>query len=553
VSRTDEGQSHDHKSLRAVTGPTADFAAIAQDCVCFANGGGGRLLIGIEDSLAAPPPAQRVPPGLLDRLRKRIGELSVNVQVFPELVSHENGGEYVVLTIPRAVGVASTSDGRFYLRVGDSCKPVVGDEILRLADERPSTPWELMVSLGVPEAHADATRVAGWAAAVRGSGRVKASVKEKSDSELLAHYHLALGKHLTNLGILIVGTATDRARLSTAPIVQAVRYDDRGEKIGKYAWDDHTRTPVELLDAVWRDVPDFREAYELPEGMFRTSLPAFDEIVVREVLVNALVHRPYTHRGDIFLNLHPDRLEVVNPGRLPLGVTPHNILHASRRRNDALARLFHDLGLMEREGSGFDLLYERLLATGRAAPTVREGEDSVWVTVPRRVLHPGVVRLLAEADQRYRLTQRERITLGLLAQNEGLSAADLVEGLALSDARELRGWVARLCELGLVEQSGRTRGTRYTVPPALLRASGLDRKTTLARLPPHRLRALVVEDLRRYPGSSRGDIHRRIGPEIHERTLGRALAELVLEGLVLATGETRWRRYQLPPAEGHPL
>ena len=76
--------------------------------------------------------------------------------------------------------------------------------------------------------------------------------------------------------------------------------------------------------------------------------------------------------------------EVVNPGRLRLGVTPRNILHASRRRNDGLARVFHDLKLMEREGSGIDLLFERLLASGRAAPTVTEGTDSVHVIVPRR-------------------------------------------------------------------------------------------------------------------------------------------------------------------------
>jgi hypothetical protein len=36
-------------------------------------------------------------------------------------------------------------------------------------------------------------------------------------------------------------------------------------------------------------------------------LPAYDELVVRELLVNALVHRPYTQRGDIYLNLYPDR------------------------------------------------------------------------------------------------------------------------------------------------------------------------------------------------------------------------------------------------------
>jgi hypothetical protein len=98
------------------------------------------------------------------------------------------------------------------------------------------------------------------------------------------------------------------------------------------------------------------------EGLYRRQVPAYDEKVVRELVVNALVHRPYTQQGDIYVNLFPDRLEVVNPGRLPIGVTPHNILHASRRRNEGLARVFHDLNLMEREGSGFDLMYDRLLS-----------------------------------------------------------------------------------------------------------------------------------------------------------------------------------------------
>ncbi len=54
-------------------------------------------------------------------------------------------------------------------------------------------------------------------------------------------------------------------------------------------------------------------------------------------------------------------------GRLTLDVTPQNILHASRRRNEGLACVFHDLGLMEKEGSGFDMLYDRLLSSGRPA------------------------------------------------------------------------------------------------------------------------------------------------------------------------------------------
>ena len=105
------------------------------------------------------------------------------------------------------------------------------------------------------------------------------------------------------------------------------------------------------MDAIWQELPDFRESYEVAEGMYRRSVPVYDEKAVRELLVNALVHRPYTQMGDIYLNLHPERLEVVNPERLPLGVTPRNMLHSSRRRNESLARVFHDLGLMEGERS----------------------------------------------------------------------------------------------------------------------------------------------------------------------------------------------------------
>lgn len=107
-------------------------------------------------------------------------------------------------------------------------------------------------------------------------------------------------------------------------------------------------------------------------------------------------------------------------------MTPQNVLHASRRRNNALARVFHDLQLMEREGSGYDFMYDRLLSQGRPAPVLVEGPDWVKVTVERRILRPAVMRLVAEADARFQLTQRERITLGVLAQTEGLSARELL-------------------------------------------------------------------------------------------------------------------------------
>ena len=329
--------------------------------------------------------------------------------------------------------------------------------------------------------------------------------------------------------------------------MQFIKYDERGTKTNKLAWDDYALSPMELLDAVWREVPDFRETYEVPDGLLKTTVPAFEEAVLREVLVNALVHRPYTQRGDIYLNLHPDRLEVVNPGRLPLGVTPQNILHASRRRNDGLARVLNDLLFMEREGSGFDLIYDRLLQSGRQVPEIREGVDSVHVTVPRRVLRPEVMRLLREANERFQLSQRERIALGVLALTEGLTATEFAARLELPSADAIHPWIDRLLEVGLITPTGRTRATRYFVPPSLLKAVNLDIRTTLSRVQPHRLRALILEDLDRFPDSSSSEIHRRVGPEINARTLKRALDALIGEKLVEPTGLRRWTRYKLIP------
>ena len=78
-----ECQHLDRKSLRTVTGKTANFSELARDCVCFANGSGGQLLIGINDGDVHPPASQRIVPALLDRIRKCISELTVNVRALP--------------------------------------------------------------------------------------------------------------------------------------------------------------------------------------------------------------------------------------------------------------------------------------------------------------------------------------------------------------------------------------------------------------------------------------------------------------------------------------
>lgn len=538
-----EGQLIDQKSLRAVTGKTTDWSEIAKDCIAFANATGGCLILGREDGQDQPAPDQRIPADLPDTVRRKIAERTVNVTVLSEVVTASNGGQYLELRISRALAVASTTDGRYFLRVADQSRPVTGDDVMRLSCERSARPWETQTNLQIRRVDADSEKYDKLLKALRASDRVKSSVREKTDNELLDHYQLARGNMLTNLGVLCLGSQHHRAQLMTAPVIQFIKYDELGQKVNKLVWDDHTQNPIELIEAVWSEVADFRESYELPDGLYRQNVPAFDEIVVRELLVNALVHRPYTQRGDIFLNLHPDRLEVINPGPLPLGVTPHNVLHSTVRRNENLARLFHDLKLMEREGSGYDKIFEVLLSQGRPAPVLIELPDRVQVIISRRILKPAVIDFIARADQIYQLTQRERIALGLLSQHDAMTARELTDSLELRSVDELQSWLKRLLDRQLVQSAGRTQAKRYFVDPDLLRNLDFTHETTLRRIEPHRLAALVLEDLQRYPESAISDIHRRIGIEIHPKQIKRVLEELISCNKVRCEGNRRWRRY----------
>ena len=230
-----EGQISDKKSLRSVTGKSSDFPEIAKDCVAFANAQGGRLLIGIEDKETLPPLDQRIKPELLDTIRKRIAELTVNVLALPSIVRAENGGEYIDLAIHRSQGVASTSDGRYYIRIADTSQPVLGDDVMRLAGERASYPWESLTTLQVPRTQFDEKKFREFCEAIRASDRVKEFVKAKTDDELLDHYLFASSEWLTNLGILCIGRREDRARLGTAPVLQFIKYDEtggEGKKLG---------------------------------------------------------------------------------------------------------------------------------------------------------------------------------------------------------------------------------------------------------------------------------------------------------------------------------
>lgn len=535
-----EGQLVDQKSLRVLKDGYRD---LARDCVAFANAQGGTIKIGIEDGEQNPPATQRVEAAMQEALEKRIPLLTANVALETEIITAVNGGQYLdVKVFPSRRNIASTTDGHYFIRVSDECRPLMPEDLYRVLAEKSAYNWELDTSMEVAALEADVDKRREFLGQLRRSARVSPFLKEKPDGELLEHYSLVDAEKLTNLGVLWIGQRKHRARLHHAPSVQCIKYDEVG-KVNKWMWTDFSLNPMELIEAIWAEVPDWRESQEFPDGLYRTNIPHYDEAVVRELLANALVHRPYTQAGDVFLNLYPDRMEIHNPGLLPLGVTPTNILHATVKRNEHLAAIFYDLELMEQEGSGYDRLYEVLLAVGKPLPQVSENHDRVTITIHKRVSNPSILDFIGKAERAFKLSQRERITLGLLAQRETITAAELCEAFDLKHSRDVRYWIGRLTEWKLVRTRGRTKGLCYFVEPEMRRQLEIKGTNSLKVIHAPQLRELILNDLSTHVSASRNEIHRRIGLEIPIRQVRSQLSWLVSAGALEKTGTKRGVRY----------
>lgn len=543
----EENITFDRKSLKTVQGKSANFQEIAKDCVAFANAKGGALHIGIEDEEELPSEDQLIDPNLPEKVVKRINELTINVALRTEIVTAENGGQYIKLQVfPSQSSIASTTKGQYYYRDNDSSRVLYPDELTRLMVDKPAYCWETKVSLSIQWQNCDCEKLQKFVSDIRKSDRVSAFVKEKNEEEILSYYQMIddAGK-LTNLGVLWIGKADQRARLLYSPIVQYIKYDADDNKVLKYTWDDYQYNPQELMEDIWHKVPDWKESNEVSDGLWRKNIPAYDEKVVREVLCNALVHRPYNTRGDIFIKLYPDRMEVTNPGLLPLGVTTKNILQKTVKRNNHLAKVFYDLHLMEAEGSGYDLMYEKLLSVGKDTPRVIEGDDFVEVTISRKIIAKEISRIYDYLQEQFNVKQKGIIALGIILQKGCISSIDLSKELQLPESDRLRSYISTLMDNKIILSNGSGKGTKYKVNPQFVSNAKLQVKTSLKTLEPHTLKALIREDLRLHPESHLSDISLRL-PDVEIKELEALVRKMALQNELKPIGGRRYRKYSLP-------
>ena len=530
-----EKQTTEYKGLLKIRTGDKGFKDLSVTCVALANAQGGRIFIGYDDKKKAPLPEQHVTPDEVNEAVTKLRSLCFNVGlVASEICTDDTGSQYFIVSVsPSMHSVATTSDGRIYIRVVDKCEPVRSEDLQRLGEEKGAYQWELVRTKYLLDGVAlDALRQ--LANDIRKSSRVRQHVKQMDDAELAENYHLVDEGYLTNLGVLWLGTAKQRSSICYPATVQYIVYDVLERKVRKEEWHDNRLNPKELLLDIEQKAVELTYSYEFPNGLFRKQIRHYHPKLVRELLVNALAHKSYTISSDIMIKVFSDRLEISNPGGLPLGITKDNILHAKHRRNPNMIELLNALEMMEGEGSGYDLIYELNAMEAKNPPMIESSYNEVTVIQNAEIIDTELLPLLDFVLQNYQLTQKAFTAFGIIAREKKVFSTRLSAILQLQEEDRLRSYTDKLLKDNIIGRNGVKKGTQFFVNPQLIKNAKVNLKTTLKTVEPYVLRTLIMEDLRAHPKSKISEIAGRLPeidlPELRKMIYSMVDVELITEG-----------------------
>jgi ATP-dependent DNA helicase RecG len=218
---------------------------------------------------------------------------------------------------------------------------------------------------------------------------------------------------------------------------------------------------------------DLPKGFALEEGdLQRTDKPAIPLRVIREALVNALMHRSYRSHSPVQVIRYANRLEIRNPG-FSLKSQDHLGEPGSQLRNPKIAAALYDTRLAETKGSGIRVMRESMVQAGLTPPLFESdrGNDQF---VARYFFHHFLgaedIAWLAQFKD-LQLNEDEAKAL-IVVREAGAINNGTYRELSKVDTLTASQALRRLRDAGLLAQKGRGSATYY-VPTERLLGNGL--------------------------------------------------------------------------------
>ena len=338
---------------------------LAKELVAFTNLVGGMVLLGVGDDgnlfgVTRANLEEWVMTTCRDKIRPAI------IPFYEVIREVEPGKDVAVVRVTRGYDVHSlwhNNGNRYFIRVGTQSREATQEELRRLFQQRGAIRAELRPVSGATLADLDPRRRRDYFERVREQA-VPADDEEAGWRTLLVNTEIMTEEGVSVGGMLLFGMMPNRFLPHAGIDAAAFSGTEKDYAVLERR---ALRGPMApLLDAsgaivengVVEQALDFvgrnaRGTTVLERGR-RVERPAYPPEVLREGIVNALIHRDYLLSStDVELSIYRDRLEIISPGRLPNGITPDRMRAGTRAyRNQLLKEVMHDYGYLEHMGMG---------------------------------------------------------------------------------------------------------------------------------------------------------------------------------------------------------
>jgi len=439
---------------------------LAKLITAFYNTRGGVIVFGVEDGTRRPvgvTSPQGIEEGVNSILRARC---SLDVMPGIEIVAYHSMA-FVTVTCPQGAHKPYLASGetRPYVRIGSSNREAQDEEVRRLYIEGSEGGFEALACRGAQLADLSERLIAGY---VRRREETSGQPLGLSAEELLHNLGCLIRDEEqwipTHAGVLLF--AEDPQRLIGQAEVACVRF--KGTDVISYIDRRDLHGPLyQLVDDAEQFIYRHMKIGRRIEGFAGVEYREYPQAAVREAIVNAVVHRDYSRRGQsIRIFMFDDRIEVYSPGTLPPGVSLEKMRRLepqSVQRNPIIVGVLRDLGsrYIERLGTGIRRMAQAMTEHSLPRPQFEEVGSEFRVTLAG----PGE-RFMQEVTMRPAWTkdliERQVEAVLYVGEHGRITTGEYRTLVNVADVTAYRD-LKDLSDRGLLIRQGKGRGAYYTL------------------------------------------------------------------------------------------
>lgn len=503
--------------------------------VALCNEKGGRLVIGMHDDFPHKVMGTQQAINAIGQLESDIyRDLGIRPDIY-ELYDEEQKRVLIIEVPSRPAGKVYKYEDVPLMRVGEELKPMDDKTYLSIIQEQePDFSEQYCLEATMDDLDENAIRVLKGKYARKQHNPSFISI---SNEQALSDLKLIRNGKITNAAILLVGKETSieqyfpqaKVFLEYRKTEAQVEYNNR-KVFGQPFYI--------LIDQLWNAINEKNESIPVREGSYIFDIPYFNEMVIREIVNNAFAHRDYRKNSEIVIKLYPTKMEIINAGGFPQGVTLENLLTVpSTPRNRLLSDVLSKTGIVERSGQGIDKIFLYTLAEGKPEPNYSYSDDFFVTAILYATIKDLGFAMFVQSIQNE------------LADDEKLSVFEVLALCKVRDGehKNIDQKIAiKLEHKNCIEKHGKTNAQFYTLPRHYYEMTGKEADySMLVDWNVEQFLAVLSPYLVKYKKAKKADIVKIVGDHITEKQLRSYLSKLRKEGIIKTEGSKRYTSYML--------